>query len=603
MNDSELCWGTAQRGDPLETMDLEHNNGMATSACSSTVPQVRVSARRSLSIPRTLGWLLSLSLLFLHGDATATQGVKNYPRVAQFANALGDYTDAQLDSLSWYDLLSIQSSPDGVRDIRDRNPDIELLWAWIPQNIVGWSETDTFWYPDTSWSLVRLSQFYAQQNDWYLRDTSGNRIPEWAGWAANWTRYCPLGTYGTSQGLTYADWLIQVAIPQIVNGNDEWEAWGPGSSSYQGFMFEVMADCVGSFNWRVYEFADPDQDGDADGVFASCASGGADDPLSVLMREVNDEWGPQFIDFIDDRLVVVLNNPNKYIVPEWKTELTGEKIESWLGPPHGDHHSWWNFFYGLRNAAETDPWEAGYFWSELHTGSTGVDEIDGWDHALLQVHLRPGMPPSDQQRRKRIGLATTMLGDGFFMYTKDQTWPYWQPEFEWDFGDPLDDYEIENHPGSTPTDSVYVRRFTKGMVEVNPNQGTVHGIPKLDARFTFWNPITDLVARSETGTTVRVDFTARNADAFHVRYSTSPITIGNWNQATPYGTRSKRRRVMQSRCSSPGCRGRERSISQCATRSTTISNTRYPTSSRPSLELRRAIAFPPTLSRTPASRT
>src|SRR5690606_29987343 len=63
----------------------------------------------------------------------------------------------------------------------------------------------------------------------------------------------------------------------------------------------------------------------------------------------------------------------------------------------------------------------------------------------------------------------------------------------------------------------------------------VHGIPKLDARFTFWDPVDDLAARSEGGTTVRLDFTAKNVGSHQLRYSTSPITLSNWNQATPYG--------------------------------------------------------------------
>jgi hypothetical protein len=81
-----------------------------------------------------------------------------------------------------------------------------------------------------------------------------------------------------------------------------------------------------------------------------------------------------------------------------------------------------------------------------------------------------------------------MLGDGYLCYSEDARYPLWQPEFDWDFGRPLGRYFVRTY-GS---DSLYVRMFAEGMVEVNPNESPVHGVPGRDSRFTFWNPAVDL---------------------------------------------------------------------------------------------------------------
>ena len=54
--------------------------------------------------------------------------------------------------------MCIRDRPSVVDAMRERNPDQELLFLWLPQNFVSWSEDETFWYPDTTWSLTRLAQ-------------------------------------------------------------------------------------------------------------------------------------------------------------------------------------------------------------------------------------------------------------------------------------------------------------------------------------------------------------------------------------------------------------------------------------------------------------
>ncbi len=500
------------------------------------------------SVGQGLGPFLGLCLCLGLGlglvrpqSAWAIRGVERYPKVLVYACNVGGMTQAQLDTLAWYDAAVLPEGPGTVQAIRRRNPSIELYFDWMPQNIVSWHENDTSWYPDTTWSLIRLAQLYAIKNDWYLHDIYGARIPEWGGWAANWTRYCPKGTYGTSRGLNYVQWLVQVAIPQIVESGAAWPRWGPGSGGYDGLMLEILVDCVGSFGYQAYENADPDRDGQPEGVDASCTTGGDQDSLSILYREMNDTiFHPKISQLQDEGIPILLNVGNKYLGPSWRTDVTGIKLEGWMSNYDScPWMTWWDWFYGLENPSHTEMWGPGYKWAETFVGHKHDPTEEGWNHTLLQVYPLSNWPEDECQRVKRWGLGTTLLGGGFFTYTKDGCNPWWQPEYEWDFGTPLADFTEETYVGHSLADTLYVRQFSKGFVEVNPNSYIVNGVAAQDSRFGFWQSVSDLRAVDRSFNQVEVDFTAAPGrpspvDGYELRYATSPVTAGNWDQATPY---------------------------------------------------------------------
>lgn len=491
--------------------------------------------RRRIQLATGLA-LLALLALFA-SPAQAVRKVENYPKVALYTSQVGAMTDASIDTLSWYDLVLSPESPWNVGRIRAKNSDIKLFFPWMPQNIVKWSEGQTYWYPDTTWSPIRLAQFYADRNDWYLRDVHGNRIPEWFGYAANWTKYCPKGTYGTSKGKTYVEWIIEVVLPRITKGGGDWQPWGPESTAYNGLMFEVLVDCLGSFDWRTYQYADPDRDGIAEGVFAPCSGGGWDDSLSVLYREQNDYFHEHLYEAVPDDLPVCINGANKFINPEWWTDLSGMKLESWMSWPNPPFQDWWDHFYGFKDPGNSVEWGPGYQWTEQNLHHSG-DESEGWDNTILQVWDRTGWTPTQFARMKRFGLGTTLLGDGYFCLTKENTGLLWQSEYEWDLGAPLDDFEKEVHIIGAARDTLYVRRFAKGSVEVNPYQFQVNGVTPQDARFGFWQPVSNLTVERD-GTSATLHWTAPGSIQFPVesmelRYHTSPITPDNWEDATPF---------------------------------------------------------------------
>ena len=421
------------------------------------------------------------------GSAEALRGVRNNPKIGVLTSAVGVMSDAQIDTLSWYDQVSFMERQETLDRLRELNPDMIFYYWWDPQTIQYWDDDETFWHPDTTWNLLRLVQFYCKENDWYLYTTNGDRIEQWDAWFANWTRYCPKGTYGTSRGLNYVEWLSEVAIPQIVGGNNGyWSRWGEGGRAYNGFMIEVLVDCVGSwFNQAFYE-ADPDRDGVAEGCYDSCTMGGNQDSLSILMREMNGVFH-EVIDHMQDRGVEVILTPgNKYMGPAWRTNATGIKLEGYMSWYSQNWQDWWDWFYGLQNQQENDSWGPGYKWAEIFVGHTGVDSLEGWDRTLVEIWPRPGTSLPERQRLKRIGLGTTLLGEGTFAYTEDQHGLFWQPEYEWDFGPAEGPYFKETYPQNGLVDTLYVRRFANGQVKVNPHDREVGGVAPRDATFEFW---------------------------------------------------------------------------------------------------------------------
>ena len=116
----------------------------------------RHPARLALAAPLLVGLLLSTAV-------RSVAGARHYPRLANYTARISRMSEAQLDTLARYDLLVLAARPSLVRRIRARHRDIELLFQWMPQNIAINTANDAIWYPDTTWSLIRPAQFYANK--------------------------------------------------------------------------------------------------------------------------------------------------------------------------------------------------------------------------------------------------------------------------------------------------------------------------------------------------------------------------------------------------------------------------------------------------------
>jgi chitodextrinase len=481
--------------------------------------------------------LIGLALFALVPPALATRGgVPTYPKIATYVYGVGDFSPALQETLSWFDAVSTRARPEVIAEMRARNPHQRIFYMHMPQSIANDNDDETFWFPDTSWSLERLCQFYALQNDWYLYDIYGAKMEQWSVWVANWTRYCPLGTYGTSVGMTYAQWYIDVALPQIaLHSTDEWgEPWGWGSSAYDGLAWETFYECPACCVADQFKDADPDRDGLPEGIDGTCFDGDtASDSLRILYRETNDDFYQRMQTSIPTDLVINVNRGGTSLNPSWAWELNGLKLENWSPSRTNPTQSWWSWMYGRRN-----PWKFigdGYQFAERYMDRSGVDELDGWDVSWIHVYTRgQDWHPFYASRMVRFGVGTSLLGDGYFVFTKEQHYPEWFPEFEYDFGQPLEDYQRE----LDEADTLYVRRFTKGIVEVNPYPRGVGGVPPEDSRFGFWLTLQDLAVENSgpdyiTLTWVVPTCDVNDVEAFEIRYATTPITPETWDAATP----------------------------------------------------------------------
>lgn len=470
--------------------------------------------------------------------AAATRSVENYPKVLTYSSGINELPAATQDSLSWYDVLVCMDRPETIASLRARNPDQRYLWQIQPQYVEGYTEQNPWWMPDTLWSPKRLFMVYAKQNDWYLRDINGNIVTDGIHYLINWTADCPVGTFGSSKGLRASQWIASVALPAItLSGRGPLPRWSWDSyDSYNGIMFEILADCLGSYGWQNYQYADPDRDGVAEGVTHTCSMGGANDPLSVLFRAENEEFYARLAAAFPQDFVFTINENTSPIGPWWRTRLSGMKFENWMRgccPNWGD---WWDWFYGITPPGQFDTnWGAGYYWAETSFDKPVDDRLKGWDLSYIVTWKEKNKAPAENLRQMRFGLGTTMLGDGYFDYSYDDRRPQWQPEFDWDFGLPLAEFSKELYGA----DTLYVRAFSKGMVEVNPYGHKVNGVSVHDTRFTFWLPVQDLAATAVGTDTIRATWTApdgdhNDADSYELRYATFPLTIENWEAATPY---------------------------------------------------------------------
>ena len=332
-----------------------------------------------------------LLCIFIVRPAPAAHVPGNYPKLLTYSSAINELPVAVQDTLSRYDVLVCMDRPATIAALRLRNPQQKYLWEVQPQYVEPFSEPNPWWLPDTLWSVKRLIQFYAKQNDWYMRDITGQIVTDGILDLLNWTEYCPVGTFGSSKGLRASQWIASVALPTIALSGRGLPVWSwESSNSYNGYMFEILADCLGSYGWQIYQFADPDRNGIPDGVTHTCSMGGADDPLSVLFRDENEDFYQRLSAAFPPEFVFTINENTSHVGPWWLTRLSGMKFENWMRgccPPWSD---WWDWFYG-----KTPPgldwinWGAGYLVGRVGVRQGGRGPAQGVG-SLLHRDLEAG---------------------------------------------------------------------------------------------------------------------------------------------------------------------------------------------------------------------
>lgn len=356
------------------------------------------------------------------------------------------------------DLIIGPVTPTEIRRVRAASGDhpVRFLMELQPQYTETWNDV---WLPDVVWSIRRAMQKACHEEDWYLYDTSGRPI-QWQTGAVlnrfvNWTKHCPVGKYGDRVGLRAAEWYALTLARMAVAYR--WNRF----NTFNGIMFEILVDCLGSLGTNeMLRYADPNRDGQPEGVTKTCGSGGKLEPLSDLMREENDLFFATLFTRLPVDVGFWINDNNDETGPDERVKAQGVKLENILrGYPAG--RSWESWFYG------GDP---SYIGSDAQKEGRGSDILPFGTEASIWYHRRdPGWDRDRQRKEFLFHACSAALGDGYFCITTNEKDPILEPEMLWDLGEPVSRY-IKMPMGGG---ALYSREYEQARVFVNRTGYTV----------------------------------------------------------------------------------------------------------------------------------
>ncbi len=251
------------------------------------------------------------------------------------------------------------------------------------------------------------------QVDWFLRDIHGEKMRIWsdAYYALNLSPDCPVGAWngvityegqqyslGDTRGLTLLQWL-QGPFTEAVIRNSQF------SEVFDGLEAEDYPSA-----WLYYfngQIPDPKRDG---------VGFPDEEQFEAYCRNVWRSWFLDFLKPLQDRFIVRVNNHHTrwYFEhqqnpwPEVQQAATGCKLERYFGAggwPSWDQPQWSAVYHAveeLYHPLNPDPTEP------------GLDGHQGWDMTTVQLNAPFDWPGERIDRYKRAGLASTLMGDGFY---------------------------------------------------------------------------------------------------------------------------------------------------------------------------------------------
>ncbi|MFH1101156.1 MAG: hypothetical protein V1726_03865 [Methanobacteriota archaeon] len=305
--------------------------------------------------------------------------------------------------------------------------------------------------------------------DWFMRDTSGNKIWLWAegqSWAIDTTPDCPQGLWdgrytvnghqyylGDTRGLTFAEWVTTNFKETVIYNS----------------LFAQVYDGIQSEDYTtawLYTFRGqiPDPKRDGTGMNYNELTAYCRDTWNMI---TTDFWG----DLVQHGFITRLNGnglrwrgedyTNDW--PAWQESFSGCKFEDafkWGGWPNWDMPMWWNI-YG---------WVEQYY-HPLTNNPNDQDERQGWDVTTIQVNARNSWDNTTRQKWKRMGLAYTLMGDGyadcyasqddyffcfFLRHGHNEYAPEGIPEMQFTLGQALGEYHMYSYYPMYP---LYYRQF------------------------------------------------------------------------------------------------------------------------------------------------
>lgn len=370
-----------------------------------------------------------LCLFFLFSNSALASGPKStFPRLANYY-LKWELNEAEARKLAQWDVLVLdmetqENSPDKLRLIRKLNPDVVILAYITAQEIIDDVERTAGY----TGARLRTKLRSSISDEWWLRDDKGNKIMNWP------------GTY-------------MLNLSDIAPKNDR-------SQRFHEYLPDFVADNIapsklfdGVFydnTWGDVSWVNPNIDLDGDGGCKSRA-------------EMDRAWARGFKQMLEKSRqllgndFIIVGNGNVYF--DYQGLLNGMMLESFPSP--------WENGGNWQGSMET------YFKLEKNNLKPPI--------SIINVNKKNQF----DYRAMRFGLASTLLGNGFYSYDYDvsnhtQTW--WYDEYGIKLGPATSvPYNLLKQNDSQLQPGLWRRDFKQGSVILNStDRSQVHVFKKED---------------------------------------------------------------------------------------------------------------------------
>ncbi len=357
--------------------------------------------------------IVILIVILLWPLASRAAVLKNtYPRLANYF-LKWEISDAEVPELARWDLLILDmenqaTSREQILKIRELNPRVIILAYITSQEILD--NVD-----DYNQAYLRQDLNRNISSGWWLKDAQGNKISNWP-----YTSMLNLsdGAIANQAGERFNDYLPEFVVNKL-----------KASGLWDGVFYD---NAWGDVSWVNSKTLDLNNDGIADSPAA--ADKLWSDGFKKMLAKTRSLAGPDFI---------IVGNGRVY--GGYQPLLNGMMLEDF-----------------------PSPWENGGSWS----GSMQTYL------KLPSMNAKPSIPIINiynknqaDYRLMRYGLASALLGDGFYSYDYDvtnhgQIW--WYDEYAWNLGPAQSSpYNLLASSSQTILPGLWRRDFKNGLAIVN----------------------------------------------------------------------------------------------------------------------------------------
>ena len=349
---------------------------------------------------------------------------RSYPRLVNYAHMLNHYVLNAEEYLAQWDVIiinpqSAQLQNFSLQSIRAKNPGIKIL-AWIPFG----SSSETW---EMSLSMPNLS-------DYYIKNVRGQDLrPPWGGHMMN-------------------PWKNSFGWPKHVLSFIEaryLDASKP-ERCYDGIMFDCLWEAAPAW-WSPDGTADINENR----KFNQSDNHLYQQGMVYLLQHLRSD---------KPNIIITGNagNPWRSGSPYYRYANGDMAEDAFSSNESGQTNSTWRFQWSNYQTCMKEARSPQYFFmiADLQYGRT-----------LLEARTANRLT-SDDRRRFRWSMTTTLLGDGYFGFDRGgclhgQLW--WFPEYSVDLGAPAPGYTApKTYRKNIYGRGIYSREFSNGCVIVNP---------------------------------------------------------------------------------------------------------------------------------------